>query len=198
MSGIIMKTKWIAVAVIILAIVVVGVVIAALYFGTYNNLVELEVTVDEKWAQVETVLQRRFDLIPNVVDAAKLYIDYEGSILENITMLRSQWAAAQSSGDENAIVDASNGLTSGISQLVVVIENYPDLESSGIVQELITELEGSENRISTERIRYNEAVSDYNQAVRVFPANIWSSGWGFEAREFFEAVTGAENPPSVT
>jgi LemA protein len=195
--GIIMKTKWIAVAIIILAIVVVGVVIAALYFGTYNNLVELEVTVDEKWAQVETVLQRRFDLIPNVVDAAKLYIDYEGSILENITMLRSQWAAAQSSGDENAVVDASNGLTSGISQLVVVIENYPQLESSGIVQELITELEGSENRISTERIRYNEAVSEYNQAVRVFPANIWSSGWGFEAREFFEAVTGAENPPQV-
>lgn len=192
-----MKTKWIAVAIIILAIVVVGVVIAALYFGTYNNLVELEVTVDEKWAQVETVLQRRFDLIPNVVDAAKLYIDYEGSILENITMLRSQWAAAQSSGDENAVVDASNGLTSGISQLVVVIENYPQLESSGIVQELITELEGSENRISTERIRYNEAVSEYNQAVRVFPANIWSSGWGFEAREFFEAVTGAENPPQV-
>ncbi|PVX25096.1 MAG: LemA family protein [Candidatus Bathyarchaeum sp.] len=192
-----MKTKWIAVAVIILAIVVVGVVLAALYFGTYNNLVELEVTVDEKWAQVETVLQRRFDLIPNVVDAAKLYIDYEGSILENITMLRSQWAAAQSSGDENAIVDASNGLTSGISQLVVVIENYPQLESSGIVQELITELEGSENRISTERIRYNEAVSEYNQAVRVFPANIWSSGWGFEAREFFEATTGAENPPQV-
>lgn len=192
-----MKTKWIAVAVIVLAIVVVGVVFAALYFGTYNNLVELEVTVDEKWAQVETVLQRRFDLIPNVVDAAKLYIDYEGSILENITMLRSQWAAAQSSGDENAIVDASNGLTSGISQLVVVIENYPELEASGIVQDLITELEGSENRISTERIRYNEAVSEYNQARRVFPANIWSSGWGFEAREFFEATTGAENPPSV-
>jgi LemA protein len=192
-----MKTKWIAVAVIVLAIVVVGVVFAALYFGTYNSLVELEVTVDEKWAQVETVLQRRFDLIPNVVDAAKLYIDYEGSILENITMLRSQWAAAESSGDENAIVDASNGLTSGISQLVVIIENYPELESSGIVQELITELEGSENRISTERIRYNEAVKEYNQAVRVFPANIWASGWGFEAREFFEAVTGAENPPQV-
>jgi LemA protein len=193
-----MKTKWIAIVVIFLAIVVIGVVFAALYFGTYNNLVELEVTVDEKWAQVETVLQRRFDLIPNVVDAAKLYIDYEGSILENITRLRSQWAEAQASGDQNAIVDSSSSLTSGISQLVVVIENYPQLEASGIVQDLITELEGSENRISTERIRYNEAVSDYNQARRVFPANIWASGWGFEAREFFEATTGAENPPSVS
>ena len=195
--GIIMKIKWIAIVIIILAIVVVGVIFAALYFGTYNNLVQLEVTVDEKWAQVETVLQRRFDLIPNVVDAAKLYINYEGSILENITRLRSQWAEAQNSGDENAIVDASSSLTAGISQLVVVIENYPQLESSGIVQDLITELEGSENRISTERIRYNEAVSEFNQAVRVFPANIWASGWGFEAREFFEATSGAENPPSV-
>ena len=193
-----MKTKWIAVAAIIIIIVVIGAIFAALYFGTYNNLVELEVTVDEKWAQVETVLQRRFDLIPNVVEAAKLYITYEGSILENITRLRSQWATAQSSGDDNAIVDASNGLTAGISQLVVVIENYPQLESSGIVQELITELEGSENRISTERLRYNEAVSDYNQARRVFPANIWASGWGFEAREFFEATPGAQNPPQVT
>lgn len=195
--GIIMKIKWIAIVIIILAIVVVGVIFAAMYFGTYNNLVQLEVTVDEKWAQVETVLQRRFDLIPNVVDAAKLYINYEGSILENITRLRSQWAEAQNSGDENAIVDASSSLTAGISQLVVVIENYPQLESSGIVQDLITELEGSENRISTERLRYNEAVSEYNQARRVFPANIWASGWGFEAREFFEATSGAENPPSV-
>ena len=192
-----MKIKWIAIVIIILAIVVVGVIFAAMYFGTYNNLVQLEVTVDEKWAQVETVLQRRFDLIPNVVDAAKLYINYEGSILENITRLRSQWAEAQNSGDENAIVDASSSLTAGISQLVVVIENYPQLESSGIVQDLITELEGSENRISTERLRYNEAVSEYNQARRVFPANIWASGWGFEAREFFEATSGAENPPSV-
>lgn len=192
-----MKTKWIAVAIIIVAILVIGIVIAALYFGTYNNLVELEVTVDEKWAQVETVLQRRFDLIPNVVEAAKLYIDYEGSILENITSLRSQWSEAQASGDENAIVNASSNLDAGISQFIVVVENYPDLKASVIVQDLITELEGSENRISTERMRFNEAVSDYNQARRVFPANIWASGWGFEAREFFEATSGAENAPTV-
>jgi len=193
-----MNTKWIAVVVIIVAVIVVGIIFAALYFGTYNNLVELEVTVDGKWANVETVLQRRFDLIPNVVDAAKLYIEYEGSILENITRLRSQWQEAQNTGDENAIVNATNNLGAGISQLIVVIENYPELESSEIVRDLITELEGSENRISTERIRYNEAVKDYNSARRIFPANIWASGWGFGAREFFEATTGAENPPSVT
>ena len=96
-----MDRKWILVLVIIAIIVVVGVIFAALYFGTYNSLVELEVDVDQKWADVEAVLQRRFDLIPNVVDAAKLYIEYEGSILENITMLRSQWSQAQASGDQN-------------------------------------------------------------------------------------------------
>ena len=191
-----MNSKWIIVVVII-AILVVGVVFVALYFGTYNSLVELEVSVDEKWAQVDTVLQRRFDLIPNVVDAAKLYIAYEGSILENITRLRSQWAVAQASGDQNAIVNATSNLDAGVSQLIVAVEAYPNLQSSAIVQDLITELEGSENRISTERMRYNEAVGDYNQARRSFPANIWASGWGFEARTFFEAVTGAENPPAV-
>ncbi|MCW4014775.1 MAG: LemA family protein [Candidatus Bathyarchaeota archaeon] len=193
-----MNSKLIAVVVIIVAVILVGVVFAALYIGTYNNLVDLEVKVDETWADVEAVLQRRFDLIPNVVDAAKLYIEYEGSILQNVTMLRSQWAQAQATGDENAIVDATNNLDSAIYQFRVVVEAYPDLESSAIVQDLITELEGSENRISTERIRYNDAVGDYNSARRSFPANIWASGWGFEAREFFESTSGAENPPSVT
>ena len=192
-----MNSKWIAIAIIIVAILVVGIVLVAMYFGTYNNLVGLEVTVDETWGNVEAVLQRRFDLIPNVVNAAKLYITYEGSILENVTRLRSQWAEAQTTGDENAIVNASSNLDAGISRLIVVIENYPDLESSGIVQDLITELEGTENRISTERIRYNDAVGDYNQARRSFPANLWASGWGFESRAFFEATAGAENPPSV-
>jgi LemA protein len=192
-----MKSKWIIAIVIIAVIVVVGVIFAAMYFQTYNNLVELEVTVDETWADVEAVLQRRFDLIPNVVNSAKLYIDYEGSILENITRLRSQWAEAQASGDENAIVDASNNLAEEIYQFRVTVEAYPDLKSSAIVQDLITELEGSENRISTERIRYNDAVGDYNSARRSFPANLWASGWGFEAREFFEATPGADIPPAV-
>lgn len=192
-----MNKKWIIALVIVAVIVVVGVIFAALYFQTYNNLVKLEVTVDETWADVEAVLQRRFDLIPNVVNSAKLYIEYEGSILENITRLRSQWAEAQASGDENAIVDASNNLAEEIYQFRVTVEAYPDLKSSAIVQDLITELEGSENRISTERIRYNDAVGDYNSARRSFPANLWASGWGFEAREFFEATSGADSPPAV-
>ena len=192
-----MNTKWIVIAVIIIAIILVGVVFAALYFTTYNNLVALDEAANSSWAQVETVLQRRFDLIPNVVEAAKDYIEYEGSILENITRLRSQWAAAYASGDENAIVNASSNLDTGISQFIVVLENYPTLYASEIVSDLITELEGTENRISVERMRFNEAVRDYNQACRSFPANLWATGWGFETREFFEATSGAENAPDV-
>ena len=193
-----MNTKWIVIAVIIIAIVLVGVIFAALYFTTYNNLVALDETVNSSWAQVETVLQRRFDLIPSVVEAARAYIEYEGSILENITRLRSQWAEAYASGDENARVNASSNLNAEILQFRIIVENYPDLYASEIVSDLIAELAGTENRISVERMRFNEAVRDYNQARRSFPANLWASGWGFEAREFFEATSGAENAPDVT
>lgn len=191
-----MDSKWIIV-IVILAILVVGVIFVALYFGTYNNLVGLDETVNEKWAQVEQELQRRYDLIPRVVNASKLYINYEGSILQNVTELRSQWASAMQSGDLDAINDATGELDSAVANLVVVIEAYPDLKASQVVQDLITELEGTENRISTERMRYNEAVRDYNLARRVFPANMFASGWGFDARDYFEAKVGAEEPPPV-
>jgi LemA protein len=160
--------------------------------------VGLEESVDEKWAQVEQELQRRYDLIPRVVNASKLYIEYEGSILQNVTELRSQWAAAMQSGDVDAINDATGKLDSEVSNLIVVIrEDYPQLEAQKVVQDLIVELEGTENRISTERMRYNEAVRDYNRARRSFPANLWAAGWGFEGREYFEAKVGAEEPPPV-
>jgi len=191
-----MNSKWIVV-VIIVAILVVGVIFAVLYFGTYNSLVGLEESVDEKWAQVEQELQRRYDLIPRVVNASKLYIKYEGSILQNVTELRSQWASAMQSGDLDAINDATGALDSAVSRLIVVIENYPELKASQVVEDLIIALEGTENRISTERMRYNEAVRDYNRVRRSFPANLWALGWGFEGREYFEAKVGAEEPPTV-
>jgi len=193
----ILNSKWIALTVIVIAILVVGVIFVALYYGTYNNLVGLDESVNEKWGQVEQELQRRYDLIPRVVNASKLYIQYEGSILQNVTELRSQWAAALNSGDLDQINDATTRLDSAVANLVVTIENYPELKASQVVEDLIVELEGTENRISTERMRYNEAVRDFNQAQRVFPANLWSSGWGFEIREYFEAKVGAQEPPPV-
>lgn len=191
-----MKSKWIIVSVIV-AILLVGAIIAAMYFGAYNNLVGLEESVNEKWAQVEQELQRRYDLIPRVVNASKLYIQYEGSILQNVTELRSQWATTMKSGDLDAINDATGQLDIAVTNLVVVIEDYPELRASQIVEDLIIELEGTENRISSERMRYNEAVRDYNRSRRSFPANLWAAGWGFEGREYFEAKVGAQEPPEV-
>jgi LemA protein len=192
-----MKRKWIIAIVIVAVIVVVGVIFAALYYGTYNSLVGLEESVDEKWAQVEQELQRRYDLIPRVVNASRIYIEYEGSILQEVTELRSQWAAAMQSGDVDAINDATGQLDTAVTNLIVTIENYPDLKASQVVEDLMVALEGTENRISTERMRYNEAVRDYNRARRSFPANLWAAGWGFEGREYFEAKVGAEEPPPV-
>lgn len=191
-----MNKKWIVVVVII-AVLAVGIIFVAMYYGIYNNLVSLEVSVDEKWAQVEQELQRRYDLIPRVVNASKLYINYEGSILQNVTELRSQWAAAMNSGDLDAINDATGQLDSAVTNLVVTIEAYPELKASQVVEDLIIELEGTENRISTERMRYNEAVRDYNTVRRSFPANLWAVGWGFEGRDYFEAKVGAQEPPEV-
>jgi LemA protein len=191
-----MSAKWIGIGAIVATLIIVAGVFF-LYYGTYNNLVSLEETVDEKWAQVEQELQRRYDLIPRVVNASMLYIKYEGSILENITKLRSQWASAMQTGKMEDINNATSNIESEISRLIVVVEAYPELKASQVVQDLMITLEGTENRISTERMRYNEAVRDYNRSVRSFPANLWVAGWGFESREYFKAKVGAEEPPPV-
>jgi len=136
-------------------------------------------------------------LIPRVVNASKLYIQYEGSILENITRLRSQWASAMQTGDMETVNNATDQMESALSNLIVSVEAYPDLKASQVVQDLMVTLEGTENRISTERMRYNEATRDYNRARRSFPGSLWASGWGFEGREYFKAKIGAEEPPPV-
>jgi len=192
-----LNRTFLVIIVVVVVALICGGIFAVFYFGTYNNIVSLEATADEKWAQVEQELQRRYDLIPNVVNSAKLYIEYEGSVLENITNLRSQWTAASQTGNVDSINNATDELESGLSRLIVVFENYPELEASQIVEDMIIELEGTENRISTERMRYNEAVRDYNIAIKAFPGNLWASGWGFESKAFFEAKVGAENPPQV-
>ena len=191
-----MKGKIIIAVVAIIAVIVVAGFVG-LYFSTYNNLVGLNASVDEKWAQVEQELQRRYNLIPNVVSAARAYITYEGSILQNVTALRSQWMTAAQSGDIDAINNATTQMESGISGLVVTFEAYPNLESSDVVQSLMITLEGTENRISTERMRFNEAVRDYNTAVQVFPANLWTAGWGFGIESYFQAQVGSTEVPPV-
>ena len=157
----------------------------------------MNASTDEKWAQVEQELQRRYDLIPNVVSAARGYMTYEGSILENITRLRSQWMTAEQSGNLDAINSATSAMESGVSSLMVTFEAYPNLQSSDVVQSLMITLEGTENRISTERMRYNEAVRDYNTAIHVFPANLWTQGWGYNSKSYFQAQVGSTTVPPV-
>jgi len=191
-----MNGKLVAIGIILAIVIGIG-IFALVYYGTYNNLVGLEASVDEKWSQVQQELQRRYDLIPRVVNATRLYLGYEASILTEVTALRSQWAAARQTGDADAINNATGNLEDGLSRLIVVVESYPDLKASQVMLGLMSELEGTENRISTERMRFNEAVRDYNRSVKMFPANLWAGGWGFERREYFEAKVGAEEPPPV-
>lgn len=181
---------------VFIVVLVVGGILAAVYFTTYNNIVTLEVSAEAQWADVETQLQRRYDLIPNVVAAAEQYIAYEGSILENITRLRSQWAAAVQSENIDEINNATAQLETELPRFIVAVEAYPDLKASQIVEDLIIELEGTENRIAVERIRYNDAARDFNVAIKAFPGNIFASGWGFEQKAYFQAKVGADEPPA--
>jgi LemA protein len=192
-----MKGKFLFAAVAIIAVIVIA-TFAGLYFSNYNNIVTLDQAADAQWAQIDQELQRRYELIPNVVTAASAYMKYEGSVLENITRLRSQFDAAVDSGNLDDINNATAQMESGVSNLIISFEAYPDLKASGIVQSLMSVLEGTENRISTERMRYNEDVRDYNTAIAVFPANLWSAGWGFTAKSYFQAQVGSTEAPPVT
>ena len=191
-----MKAKIIIVVATIIAVILIA-SFAALYFSTYNTIVGLNASVENAWANIDVQLQRRYDLIPNVINAARAYITYEGSILQNITALRSQWMNAEQSGNLDQINSATSAMESGISSLIVTFEAYPNLQASDVVQSLMITLEGTENRISTERIRFNDAVRDYNTAIHVFPANFWTSGWGYNTKSYFQAQVGSTTVPLV-
>lgn len=184
---------------IVIALVVV-VLLAALVIGislisTYNNLVTLSEGVDSEWAQVETVLQRRYDLIPNLVNTVKGFAEQEREVFTEVTRLRSQWGEAQTV-DEKA--QAAANLEGALSRLLLVVERYPDLKSNQNFMALQDELSGTENRIAVQRRRYNETVRQYNTSVRRFPTNIVASLLGFKTEyEYFEAAPGAGEAPEV-
>jgi LemA protein len=191
-----MKGRLIVSGLVVIAIIFIA-IFATLYFTTYNNIVGLNASVESAWSNVDVQLQRRYDLIPSVVAAARAYMTYEGSILQNITALRSQWINAEQNGNLDDINSATSSMESGLSSLIVTFEAYPSLQSSDVVQSLMITLEGTENRISTERIRYNDAVRDFNTAVHVFPANLWTNGWGYTTKAYFQAQVGSTEVPSV-
>jgi LemA protein len=148
---------------IALAVIVVIALMAFGWFQSgYNQMVGLNQQVKSSWAQVENQLQRRFDLIPNLVNTVKGYAAHEKGILEEVTRLRSQWAQTQTSESVQQKVDAANALTGAMSRLLMVSENYPNLKADQSFLELQSQLEGTENRIAVERKRYNEAVQQFN------------------------------------
>jgi len=165
--------------------------------GKYNHFVQMEEQVNQSWANVETVLQRRYDLIPNLVNTVKGYASHETELLEEVTRLRSQWGEAQAAGNGAESVKTAGMLESALGRLMVVVENYPDLKANQNFLALQEELAGTENRISVERRRYNEAVAAYNIQIRKWPGNMLAGLFGFERKTPFESAPEAATAPTV-
>ena len=187
------KKLWVILAVVAVVAILIFAIIASL-IGTYNGLVEKQAEVDQKFAQVQTVLQRRSDLIPNLVSTVKGYAAHEEEVYTAIADARAALSGAKTPEE---LSEANGELDSAISRLLVVVENYPDLKASANFTALQDELAGAENRISTERGRYNEAVKEYNTAIKKFPNNIFAGMFGFTAADYFEADEGAQKAPEV-
>ncbi|HOM99131.1 MAG TPA: LemA family protein [Acidobacteriota bacterium] len=179
---------------LLIAIVLVLLVVIVVFVGTYNRLVTMEESVDGAWAQVETVLQRRYDLIPNLVNTVKGFAQQELQVFTEVTRLRSQWGEARTVEEKTA---AAGQLEGALSRLMLVVERYPELKSNQNFLALQDELAGTENRIAVERRRYNEVVRAYNTAIRRFPTNIVASLFGFASKPYFEAEEGASQAPQV-
>lgn len=168
--------------------------LVAMIIGSYNGLIDRETRVDQSVADLEVQLQRRFDLVPNLVSAVEGGMAQERQIIDSVTEARARYAGATSSDER---VQAGAELESALSRLLVVVENYPQVASLQLVQDLQSQLEGTENRVAQARRVYNEAVTDYNRTIRRFPRSIIAASFGFERRELFEAETGADQAPDV-
>ena len=195
-----MKTGLIVLGVIVL-IVVGGIGWAV---GINNQLVAHEQGVNEKWAQVQNVYQRRADLVPNLVEVVRGFAAQERAVLEEVTRARASVAGIQATPevlrDPEALrkfQDAQAALGGALGRLLAVVERYPDLKSNQNFLALQSQLEGTENRIAVERRRYNEAVREYNTAVSRFPGSLVASLRGLSARRYFEASPGADAPPAI-
>lgn len=190
-----MKQGKLGTVAIVLIVIASVIVLSVLWVaGSYNGLVRSDEDVNNKWANVQSAYQRRADLIPNLVETVKGYASHEEEVLTAITNARSKIGSAQTPSE---YADADAELSSALSRLLVVVENYPNLKANENFLSLQDELAGTENRIKTERDLYNNAVRGYNVKVRRFPTNIIAGMFSFEKREMFEAESGAETAPKV-
>lgn len=187
------KLIWIAIPVLLIIWAV----------GAYNKMVNLEEDATGQWANVESAYQRRADLIPNLVNTVKGYAEHEREVLEAVVNARAKATGVTVDASNltpeqiAAFQEAQNQLSGALSRLLVVVENYPDLKANQGFLELQSQLEGTENRINTERNRFNEAVKAYNATIRRFPGRIFASIFGFERMGYFEAAEGSDVAPKV-
>lgn len=183
---------------ILIAIGVVLLVVLFWFFGTRNTLVSLKEDVEMQQSQIETVLQRRSDLIPNLVETVKGYTNHEEEVFTEIAEARSKLAGSIESGDIESINEASSNLDSALGRLLAISESYPELKASEQFIALQDELAGTENRISVARQYYNEKVKTYNTTVQSFPTSIVASINGYYPIPYFEADEGATEVPKVS
>jgi LemA protein len=179
---------------ILIGIAIIIILIAAYGWLTYNRLITTRENVDNQWAQVETQYQRRFDLIPNLVESVKGVMKQEQTVFNAIAEARTKYSGAATINDK---ATAATQVESALGRLLVIMENYPQLKSAENVQTLMAQLEGTENRVSVERKRFNDMVRDYNLMTKRFPSSLIAGMFGFTERAYFEAAQGAENAPKV-
>lgn len=187
--------------IILLAIALIG---GLMGIPKYNNMVSLKESVDAQWGQVQNVYQRRADLIPNIVNTVKGYKEFEQETLTSVAEARAQVGQIKLTADDlkdpeliKRFSEAQNQLSQTLSRLLSVTENYPDLKANESFNALIVELEGSENRIAVERKKFNDVARTYNTYIKRFPNNLFTGFGDFEQVEYFEAVQGAAQAPTV-
>lgn len=178
----------------LIVIIVIAVLLVGSVFTTYNKIVSQQEKVDTAAADIGAQLQRRADLIPNLINSVKGYMDHEKAVIDSITESREKLASAGSLAEK---MEASDALTEALSNFNVIVENYPDLKANTNFIQLQDELAGSENRIATARRDYNAAVSAYNQTIKRIPGNFIASMFGFEPAEYFKEKEGSDEVPVV-
>ena len=180
--------------IVLIAVIVIVVVLVIAAIALYNNLVKLRNMVDNAWAQIDVQLQRRLDLIPNLVETVKGYASHERGTLDEVTEAR---AAVANAGTPAGKMEADNMLTGALKSLFAVAEAYPDLKANANFQQLQAELSSTEDKISYMRQSYNDTVMKYNTAIQTFPAVLFAGMMGFSQRESFDAAAGSDVAPKV-
>lgn len=189
--------------IILISVIAVIAIIILSFISKYNSIVVFEEEVNGQWANVENQYQRRADLIPNLVATVKGYAEHESATLEGVIAARSKATQVTVNPDNltpeklQEFQAAQGQLSSALGKLLMITENYPDLKANQNFMELQVQLEGTENRISTERTRFNEMAKNYNAVTRRFPTNIVASMFGFEKKPYFEAEAGSNVAPEV-